>query len=305
MERSDIERSELEAKAKRYNHFAPLAEEVGESLQPRTPTGLPSVDKMLGGGLANGFHTLIGYSHGGKTQVLCTMLYHNRDKACVHFTPDETVDMVIDKLLAIALGLDLDEVRKLTRAVRIASMHEHYPRLAITDRNLRTDQIDGYLIEARDYLGGLDLVSYDYLSYLKGPGVTEEITSKAQFFKSMAKQHEVPLIALHQGNRYSAANGQELSLSSGAFGSEQEAFVVLGARRLADAKDLSTRLKAEQEVRPTVHVSVLKNKQRAARGEEEFKFLPSGLIVPTTTYDKASPTAREIALLMEERLSGR
>jgi len=69
----------------------------------------------------------------------------------------------------------------------------------------------------------------DYLELLNGGG--EDVPSKANTIKAFGKRHNIPLLILHQSSRSAGADGRKMTISSGAYGGEQQATHVIGVRR--------------------------------------------------------------------------
>jgi len=69
---------------------------------------------------------------------------------------------------------------------------------------------------------------FDYLELLTGD---ETVPAKANTIKAFGKRHNIPLIVLHQSSRTSGADGQKQTISSGAYGGEQQASHIIGVRR--------------------------------------------------------------------------
>jgi hypothetical protein len=64
---------------------------------------------------------------------------------------------------------------------------------------------------------------------LQGGG--EDVPSKANTIKAFGKRHHVPLIVLHQSSRTGGSDGKKQTISSGAYGGEQQASHIIGVRR--------------------------------------------------------------------------
>jgi hypothetical protein len=64
---------------------------------------------------------------------------------------------------------------------------------------------------------------------LNGGG--EDVPSKANSIKAFGKRHNIPLLVLHQSSRSAGADGRKMTISSGAYGGEQQATHVIGVRR--------------------------------------------------------------------------
>lgn len=252
----DPAQAEAEAKQKRLRFFTPLDEAIHDPPVPTFPFGLAEIDRALGGGLAQGLHLMIGYSHAGKSLVVEQAVANNPDKVVAIVTPDETVDMVVAKLMEMT-GADpnapLDQRRSWAR--------ENFPNLNIQADVFETMKLEAYLEEVKFVLGRIDAIVFDYLDLLRGPGVGDDVKSKSEYLKAIAKEHHCPLICIHQGSRGRSADGQALTLAAGAYGGEQAAYTVLGVYQRAFNPDLPPTQRAFYEQHPQLTVQVLKNKQ--------------------------------------------
>ena len=169
------------------------------------------------------------------TQVWLHMLRHNKHKRFVLFTPDEPTTLVLAKLASIEHNVDAKELERQVAqddrdAVRL--LHEtieQYPNLIVFDQPMSALEIEDAYDEACDVWGAApDLVTFDYLQQLR---VADTVPGQADWVKGFGKQRNVPLCVLHQTSRSAGANGQELTIDSGAFGGEQQATFVVGVRR--------------------------------------------------------------------------
>ena len=78
-------------------------------------------------------------------------------------------------------------------------------------------------------MGDPQLIVVDYLDLITGGG--EDVPSKANAIKAFGKRHNKPLLVLHQSSRTSGADGKKQTISSGAYGGEQQATHIIGVRR--------------------------------------------------------------------------
>ena len=143
-----------------------------------------------------------------------------------------------------------------------------------------------------------DLVVVDYLELVEAG---EQVPEKASFLKGFGRRHDVPLMVLHQTSRTSGAEGKKLTMSSGAYGGEQQATSIIGVRRKkyeigAEIQELRERLDRNHNERAqerleslvydlriheyTITLSLLKNKR------------PGGMLVDDVDFELDIKTGR-------------
>ncbi|MDR6219485.1 DNA repair protein RadA [Deinococcus soli (ex Cha et al. 2016)] len=118
---------------------------VGRREEPRTPSGIPELDRVLGGGLVAGGVTLIGGEPGiGKS----TLLLQVADKVAagggtvLYVAGEESLEQI--RLRADRLGVKAEiQLTRDTRAEHVAAlMAEHKPALCIVD-SIQTVTVEG------------------------------------------------------------------------------------------------------------------------------------------------------------------
>jgi len=107
--------------------------------------------------------------------------------------------------------------------------NEQFPNLAVFDQPMTLSDMEKAMGETSSLLGKPAMLVFDYLELLQGGG--EDVPSKANTIKAFGKRHHVPLVVLHQSSRSAGADGRKMTISSGAFGGEQQASHVIGVRR--------------------------------------------------------------------------
>lgn len=223
-------------------YYRPLTEAVDEfvhwaqSPEERIYLGFNELDKQMRGVAPSEMLLINGYSHSGKTMFLLSILAHNSDKTVVYFCPDEPRTLTLVKLACVANGInayDLEEQISQgdTRAVNILkhTAKEMFPNLAVFDQPMTLSDMERAMGETSEMLGKPCVMVFDYLELLQGGG--EDVPSKANTIKAFGKRHHVPLIVLHQSSRSSGADGRKMTISSGAYGGEQQASHIIGVRR--------------------------------------------------------------------------
>jgi KaiC/GvpD/RAD55 family RecA-like ATPase len=196
---------------------------------------------------------ILGYSHSGKTLALLQMLKANANKRVVYFVPDEPRTLVLLKLACVTHGVD---ARELERAISKDERHaidmlretanDVFPTLAVFDESLTISDMEKAYHETANLWGDPpELGVLDYLELLQGGG--EDVPSKANTMKAWGRRHDLPLLVLHQTSRTAGSEGKKMSISSGAFGGEQQATHIIGVRRkkfdiMAQITELETKM---------------------------------------------------------------
>jgi hypothetical protein len=197
-----------------HSFYKPLTEAVTEFVhwaqtpEERIYLGFDQLDTQMRGIAPSEMLLINGYSHSGKTMFLLSVLANNRDKPVVYFCPDEPRTLTLVKLACVTNGVHANELEQ-----------------AIVERDQRAiDLLKNTAVEQFP-----NLAVFDYLELLQGGG--EDVPSKANTIKAFGKRHHVPLVVLHQSSRTSGADGRKQTISSGAYGGEQQASHIIGVRR--------------------------------------------------------------------------
>ena len=132
--------------------FRPSASLLNDpDLTPPIPFGLPEIDTALGGGLRAGLHLLVGFQHNGKTQLLLRLLYENRDKPMILFSPDEDAEQVMFKLISLVTKTPLTEILGMSASWKRGIITEWFPLLAIDDEKRSKYDMITYIQEAEQF----------------------------------------------------------------------------------------------------------------------------------------------------------
>jgi hypothetical protein len=300
--------------------YEPLSEAAhsfvrwAQSPHERIHLGLPQIDAEMRGIAAGEMSMMIGYAHGGKTLLLLHSLLENRDKHIAMFIPDEPRQLILTKLTCMYHGIDARELERLvaiddrdTIDLLRQTAEENFPNLAVFDQPLTALDMERAYNEVCDVWGQIpDLVVVDYLDLVEAG---ETVPDKATFVKSFGRRHDIPMLVLHQTSRSSGADGMKLTMSSGAFGGEQQATSVIGVRRkkysiMAEMNEIISKLDKTHSERAmerldslryeakiheyTVTVSLLKNKRPAGQLVDDIDYeldLPTGRLTPLTNGD--------------------
>jgi KaiC/GvpD/RAD55 family RecA-like ATPase len=287
-----------------FKPFADAADDYvrwAQSPQERIYTGIQPIDAEMRGIAPGEMCELMGYSHSGKTLVLLEILKQNRDRNVLYFCPDEPRTLTLIKLACVLHGIDALDLERRVSADDVDAIGllrstalEHFPHLAVFDEPISLSDMDRAVGEVRDAWGRKeDFVVLDYLELLNGGG--DDVPSKANNLKSWGRVQDVPFLVLHQTSRSSGADGRSLSISSGAYGGEQQATHIIGVRRkifeieaairscrerLDTAKDRDrvmqriVELEYEREIHKfTITLNLVKNKRPGGRlvSDQDFE----------------------------------
>lgn len=225
-----------------HTYYKPLTEAVDEFVHwAQTPServylGFQELDSQMRGVAPSEMLLVNGYSHSGKTLFLLSILNANRDKPVVYFCPDEPRTLTLVKLACVANGINANELEQQVanndqRGIELLkhTAIEQFPQLAVFDQPMSLSDMEKAMGETSMTLGKPSVMVFDYLELLQGGG--EDVPSKANTIKAFGKRHHVPLIVLHQSSRSSGADGRKMTISSGAYGGEQQASHIIGVRR--------------------------------------------------------------------------
>jgi hypothetical protein len=235
-----------------------------------------------------------GFSQSGKSQVVNTSIINNPDKPFIWWTWDEPAEMVLAKLTGMLLeepGDYLEDEVKAGNSSVIAKVQgvvkERLPNLFIVDDS-RFSRLTDDVKQAEDYCGQpIGAAGMDYLAIIPmGEGVTGVI-DKADHLKGWIQtEANFPVFVIYQNSRSGGSPGEPVTLTSMAYGGEQQATIILGVRRKRDWKELDE-YQAQAHAN-TVSVSAVKNKRPPAKtGEHDYYMNPNtGLITSIQTVEE-------------------
>lgn len=232
-------------------HLKPLSEAVDELVaQAQTSTtgerimlGIPEFDEAMRGLAPKEMLVIAGFAHSGKTLVTTELLRTNRHRRVLMITADEDRVLVLAKLVSLVSGIPAEEMERRIaagdqRAIALIRevATETFPTLAIVDDVATLGGMSTVFREATDLWGAPpEVVIFDYLDLLDiGGDGGGDTRSKFSAIKAWGKDQSVPLVIMHQASRSGGADGQEITLTSGAYGGEQQATFIVGVRRQRD-----------------------------------------------------------------------
>jgi replicative DNA helicase len=281
--------------------LADAAENLVKTLKMDTgiSLGLSRIDVLTRGFLPTDLVVVTGFTHSGKTQLILTMILNNPDKHILFVSLDDPIEMILAKLIAMETGEPAEELERRIRAgderavqlVRDAA-RERFSNLLVVDDVIGLNAIQNAVAEAESRWGApCDALILDYVELIPG-GVSEDehssVKRKMNDLKGMAKHAKYPIVALHQGTRLNAQPGQPITITSLGYSGEQQATIIIGARR----KKMDAKL--DQAERPfhekTITVHVVKNKRPGGKLThyfgEDFHMTPeTGRIRPLKDAD--------------------
>lgn len=234
--------ADLRLPPKHYRPFVDAATAFVKEAQntKRVYTGIDKFDEQMRGLGPGHLGVIVGYSHSGKTLLLLHMLRHNREKRIAMFIPDEPATLVLTKLTSLVHGIPARELEERVSAddkdaialLRSTALEE-FPNLVVFDKTLSPSVLnDGYK-EACDVWGDpADLVVVDYVDLVQG---ADMVPAKFDILKSFVSTHEIPMWAIHQTSRSAGGEGKAMTISSGNYGGEQHATMMIGVRRKKSA----------------------------------------------------------------------
>lgn len=299
-----------------YRMYTPLAEAAdsfvrwAQSPQDRVHLGIPKIDTELRGIAPGEIAMMLGFAHGGKTLLLLHALRNNRDKHIAMFIPDEPRQLVLTKLTCIHHGIDARELEARVASDDIHAINllrqtaeEDFPNLAVFDQPLTSSDMERAYGEVSDVWGQApDLVVVDYLDLVEAG---ETVPDKATFLKGFGRRHDIPMLVLHQTSRTAGADGKKLTMSSGAFGGEQQATSVIGVRRrkyeiAAEINELIMKLDRSHSERAQDRLDFLRHEARIHEHTVTVSLLknkrPAGQLVDDVDFELDSATGRLSAL---------
>lgn len=196
---------------------------------PGVPTGIPRLDEKLGGWQRGDLALLAARPAVGKTALMCNLALAADCRVGIVST-EQPSEQIVNRLAAIAGWLPAWKFRA-PRSFnddewpRITEAFTHLATLDITIMDNTSPTIGDIERAFRDI--DIDILFVDYAQRIKAPGeIYERVSSVARGLKDIARNFDIPVVALAQINRQGAKNaGMEHLKGSGDL--EQEADEVL------------------------------------------------------------------------------
>ncbi len=257
------------------NRYIAQIEERGDAAQAGVPTGLKTLDAKTGGLQPSDLILVAGRPGTGKTSLALCFIEHaalREGKTCAFFSLEMSELQIVQRLISMTAEIDGNRIRRGRLSL---------PELqAISDASGRLQQAQIYVEESSrltvtDILaksrrlqaerGKLDLIVIDYLQLIEGIGDddnrVQEVAKISRALKAIARELEVPVVALSQLSRQIETRGTEPMLSdlreSGALEADADLVMFLWQKDLQDRKDGVMRLKlAKHRNGPTADIDL-------------------------------------------------
>jgi replicative DNA helicase len=258
------------------NRYIAQIEERGDEAQAGVPTGLKTLDGKTGGLQPSDLILIAGRPGLGKTSLALCVIEHaalRAGKTCAIFSLEMSELQVVQRLISMNAEIDGNRIRRGRLSL---------PELqAISDASGRLQQAQIYVEESSrltvtDILaksrrlqaerGTLDLIVIDYLQLIEGAAGDEdnrvqEVAKISRALKAIARELEVPVVALSQLSRQIETRGTEPMLSdlreSGALEADADLVMFLWQKDQQDRKDGLVRLKlAKHRNGPTADIDL-------------------------------------------------
>lgn len=257
----------------------------------RVPTGLSGLDKCLGGGLLGSMLMIIGArpSVGKSALALTFCLNAARNKKKVLLLSLEMDREEIDErimsneslvsLSEITSGEISEESWKAMASVlpHISSLPITYSTEADTVEDLRRAAVT--MIEK----DGLDLICVDYLQLMRGSksrygNRQEEVADISRGLKRLARELQIPIIALSQLSRYEKTAGRKRvptmsdARESGAIEQDANVFILLHEPEMDEVKSDTEKMMI-QNMKKKGYVPILVNIDKNRQGRKAFFYI--------------------------------
>lgn len=259
----------------------------------RVYLGITPIDELTRGHSRGELVFISGRPFSGKTQLMLSAVNHNSGLHGIIFTPDESAEAVLAKLIAIRYGISSEQLEQRVAAhdVETLKLIHHvaavdFNKLIVIDAGLTLAEMGRALEEAEQHWQApADFAVYDYLDLLPGESGFTGTTTKSQAMKGWAKLGNLPVFCLHQAKKGDTNRGESPGIDGMRFGGEDAATAVMLVYRKRDNTKLSEY--DRQGHKNTVTVDVAKNKRPPMRtGERDLWMDPlTGHIRPATRDD--------------------
>jgi replicative DNA helicase len=258
------------------NRYIAQIEERGDEAQAGVPTGLKTLDAKTGGLQPSDLILVAARPGMGKTSLALCFIEHaalRAGKTCAIFSLEMSELQVVQRLISMNAEIDGNRIRRgrlslpELQAISDASGRlqqaqifvEESTRLTVTDILAKSRRLQAER-------GRLDLIVIDYLQLIEGAAGddenrVQEVAKISRALKAIARELEVPLVALSQLSRQIETRGTEPTLSdlrdSGALEADADLVMFLWQKDQQDRKDGLVRLKlAKHRNGPTADIDL-------------------------------------------------
>lgn len=195
---------------------ADLERKMKDRFSAGIPTHLVSLNRIIGGLRPSNLITIGGMTGGGKTAFGVNLIWNSLkiNKKVLMISAEMSSSEVMSRLASLESGVSAEKIiirpNTLTNEdfskINSAMSRFFTENLFIDDRSLATSSsINRTAHKAKVKMGGLDLIIVDYLQYLQADknyrSRYEEMTAVTKSLKALAKDFDVPVVAMAQLNR--------------------------------------------------------------------------------------------------------
>jgi replicative DNA helicase len=238
------------------------------------PSGFATLDAKTGGLQPSDLILLAGRPATGKTSFALNIVAHaalQENKTCAVFSMEMSELQVVQRLISLVAEIDGNRMRRgrlgvpELQAINAASSQlqtapiyiEESSRLTVTDILAKSRRLQSER--------GLDLLVIDYLQLIEGGSDDDnrvlEVAKISRSLKAIARELQVPVVALSQLSRQIETRGTEPMLSdlreSGALEADADLVMFLWQKDQNDRRDQIVRLKlAKHRNGPTAEIDL-------------------------------------------------
>ncbi len=195
--------------------MANIIETRGADAKDAVPTGFGMLDNVLGGGFHHGeLIVLAGRPAMGKTALGLTMAMHaaqHENRPALFFSMEMSADALAQRLVCAQTGVDSQKIRRrsFSKAEQQQLLMEGCAVLAKTpfyvdDTPSQTPMAVRSTTRRTVQRDGIEIVYLDYLQLMTSPRAESrqvEIATISRHLKSLARELNIPVIAMAQLNR--------------------------------------------------------------------------------------------------------
>ncbi len=234
--------------------------ERGDQPSLGVPTGIASLDAKTGGLQQSDLILVAGRPGLGKTSLALCIVAHaaiTHGKTCAFFSMEMSEMQVVQRLISMTAEIDGNRIRRgrlsIEELTRINDASAQLQQTSIFVEESSRLSVMQILAKARRLQAerGLDLLVIDYLQLIEGRSKDEnrvqEVAQISRGLKSIARELQVPVVALSQLSRQIETRGTEPMLSdlreSGALEADADLVMFLWQKDMQDRKDRVVHLK--------------------------------------------------------------